>query len=105
MPRARSFSPTELYQLDETASALSLPIPIPIPLNPTNFLESEYSQSAQRSASRKLALRYYIQTFTPMLTTNLENNGFLSGIPYPPWALNCLDLMTYCSPLTYGYGR
>ncbi|KFY25971.1 hypothetical protein V493_04337 [Pseudogymnoascus sp. VKM F-4281 (FW-2241)] len=73
-PRARSFSPTELYQLDESLSALPLP---KLP-NPTNFLESEYSQSAQRSASRKLALRYYIQSFTPMLTTNLENNGFLS---------------------------
>lgn len=28
---------------------------------------------------RRLALRYYIQSFSPLLTTNIENNCFLSG--------------------------
>lgn len=32
------------------------------------------------TTERRMLLRYFMQTFTKILTTNLENNGFLSGI-------------------------
>ena len=82
-PPARSFSPRELSHLEQIPSSSSLSLPIPlIPkynVQQISFLGHDYSPSARQSANRKLALRYYIQTFTPMLTTSLENNGFLSG--------------------------
>lgn len=31
--------------------------------------------------NRRSALRYYVQTFAVILSTNAENNGFLSGMP------------------------
>lgn len=46
--------------------------------DPMQFLIGDTADQNQRSLDRKLALRYYIQTFTPILTTSLENNGFLS---------------------------
>jgi transcriptional activator protein UGA3 len=45
---------------------------------PTSFLQSDSEELASRSLDRRLALRYYIQAFNAMLTTNLENNGFLT---------------------------
>lgn len=74
---ARSRSPytSELQQSPTSSTAMS----IPFAPDPMHFLPSDVSKPAQQSLDRKLALRYYIQTFTPMLTTSLENNGFLSG--------------------------
>lgn len=46
---------------------------------PTNFLHSDSKELSSRSLDRRLAMRYYIQAFNAMLTTNLENNGFLTG--------------------------
>lgn len=46
--------------------------------SPSSFLMSDACRTTERSLDRKLALRYYIQNFTTLLTTNLENNGFLS---------------------------
>jgi hypothetical protein len=46
---------------------------------PASFLQSDSEELACRSLDRRLALRYYIQAFNAMLTTNLENNGFLTG--------------------------
>lgn len=57
----------------------SVPLTIPIAPAPIQFLQSDAPELARRSLDRKLALRYYVQTFNTMLTTNLENNGFLSG--------------------------
>jgi hypothetical protein len=37
-----------------------------------------------------LALRYYVQTFNALLTTNLEHNGFLSGV-YAPFNFIPMD--------------
>ncbi|KAB5526270.1 fungal-specific transcription factor domain-containing protein [Coniochaeta sp. 2T2.1] len=47
---------------------------------PVAFLKSDAceDESAQKSLDQRLALRYYVQAFTSILTTNLENNGFLS---------------------------
>jgi transcriptional activator protein UGA3 len=45
---------------------------------PASFLQSDREELASRSLDRRLALRYYIQAFNTMLTTNLENNGFLT---------------------------
>ncbi|KAJ4856894.1 fungal specific transcription factor domain-containing protein [Trichoderma breve] len=55
-----------------------VPLTIPIAPAPFQFLQSDAPELARRSLDRKLALRYYVQIFNTMLTTNLENNGFLS---------------------------
>ncbi|KAL7941485.1 fungal-specific transcription factor domain-containing protein [Trichoderma barbatum] len=55
-----------------------VPLTISIAPAPFQFLQSDASELARRSLDRKLALRYYVQIFNTMLTTNLENNGFLS---------------------------
>jgi hypothetical protein len=47
---------------------------------PISFLQSDSKELSSRSLDRRLALRYYIQSFNAMLTTNLENNGFLTGM-------------------------
>jgi transcriptional activator protein UGA3 len=45
---------------------------------PLSFLQSDREELSSRSLDRRLALRYYIQAFNAILTTNLENNGFLT---------------------------
>lgn len=60
-----------------------VPLTIPIAPAPFQFLQSDAPELARRSLDRKLALRYYVQIFNTMLTTNLENNGFLSGTLTP----------------------
>lgn len=42
------------------------------------------SCTADMVASRRAMLRYYTSSFAFMLTTNLENNCFLSGRPDNP---------------------
>lgn len=46
--------------------------------DPILFWVDDHSDNTSRS-SRRHFLRYYAQTFTHMLTTNIENNSFLSG--------------------------
>lgn len=86
----------------------SVPLTIPIAPAPIQFLQSDASELARRSLDRKLALRYYVQTFNTMLTTNLENNGFLSGMPplSPVFTfVDVIQIITSSSAVTYGDRR
>ena len=56
--------------------------------------------------NRRSILRYYMHTFTNLLTTNLENNCFLSGacphqLSFPPGVDR---LMVFSSILAHGNG-
>jgi hypothetical protein len=70
---------------------------------PMQFLMSDTADPNTRSLDRKLALRYYIQTFTPILTTSFENNGFLSGIyscyPTRKWLRRILIVYSVLMPM------
>lgn len=84
-----------------------MPLTIPIAPAPIQFLQSDAPELARRSLDRKLALRYYVQTFNTMLTTNLENNGFLSGMLSLSLVLtfNFMQRITLSSAVTYGDRR
>lgn len=45
------------------------------------FWVDDHSDNTSRS-SRRHFLRYYAQTFTHLLTTNIENNSFLSSVSF-----------------------
>ncbi|KAL7910544.1 fungal-specific transcription factor domain-containing protein [Trichoderma velutinum] len=71
-------SSRSLSQRPQVTDHSCVPLTIPIAPAPFQFLQSDAPELARRSLDRKLALRYYVQIFNTMLTTNLENNGFLS---------------------------
>jgi hypothetical protein len=57
--------------------------------DPILFWVDDHSDNTSRS-SRRHFLRYYAQTFTHLLTTNIENNSFLSSkwiVPFMLWHL------------------
>lgn len=91
-PLSSSSSPTPDAQLCRTPNASGVPENSNVP--------------ASIASARKEMLRYYIQTLSILLTTNLENNCFLSG----EWGSLCesemvlLLLMSASSIFTHGHG-
>jgi transcriptional activator protein UGA3 len=74
--QTRHRSPTWPLDADGHAGAITI-IKAPDPLQ-------FWSQATEEKGSpeiwnRRLALRYYIQSFAAILSCNVENNGFLSG--------------------------
>lgn len=56
--------------------------------DPILFWVDDHSDNTSRS-SRRHFLRYYAQTFTHLLTTNIENNSFLSSASLPVCLHGC----------------
>ena len=63
------------YRSTPTSNSTLVRAPHPLQF----WLEVTDSGASSAVLDRRLALRYYVQTFAGILSTNAENNGFLSG--------------------------
>lgn len=70
--------------------------------DPLAFWVDDHDADCISTTSRRIILRYYIESFTKLLTTNLENNSFLSGMV--PWrtifVINRLTLNIVLLPMS-----
>lgn len=86
-------------------------LPSPPLLLPLATGGSRYDSDLALSSSRRAMMRYYTATFTLLLTTNVENNCFLSGQSAPsspdfvPASVSERPLLTLTTPQCYSPWR